>query len=140
MAEKSRENEELRRQLEGLQQRWDGVIQVNHPGPRSRIYSHHLASQDRATINLELKDLKDGHHRLELDAQKTQAELDAARDREFELSTELGSAKRQVESLEQQLAGALADDREKKKAEMLAEMMARIDTVSSRKTRTLRFG
>ncbi|GHJ84108.1 hypothetical protein NliqN6_0510 [Naganishia liquefaciens] len=110
LAEKSRENEQLRRQLEGLQQRWDNSI------------------QDRATINLELKDLKDGQVRLQVESRDARAALDAARDREFELSTELGSAKRQVEALERQLADAVADDREKKKAEMLEEMMAKIDT------------
>lgn len=68
--------------------------------------------------------------RLETESKTTSAALDSARDREFELSNELNLAKRQVETLERSLAAAAVEDREKKKADMLAEMMAKVDTVS----------
>lgn len=83
-------------------------------------------------MELEIKDLQTLNARLRSESESTTAALDIARDREFELSNELGLAKRQVETLEQSLSAAAADDREKKKAGMLADMMARIDTVSAR--------
>lgn len=127
MAEKTRENGDLKRQLESFQERWDKVVQVSsHPFPKRRCL---MTPQDRVAMELELKDLKTLNTRLSSESQTTNVALDTARDREFELSNELNIAKRQVETLEKSLATAVADDREKKKAEMLAEMMAKIDTV-----------
>jgi kinesin family protein 5 len=81
-------------------------------------------------MELELKDLQTLNARLLSESESTAAALDAARDREFELTNDLGLAKRHVEALEESLRAAVADDREKKKADMLADMMAKIDTVS----------
>lgn len=80
-------------------------------------------------MDIELKELKSGHSRLEEEARTAVAELETARDRELELSTELEAAKWHITELEKSQATAAADDREKKKAEMLAEMIAKIDAV-----------
>lgn len=80
-------------------------------------------------MDIELKELKSGHTRLEDEARTAVAQVESARDRELELSAELDAAKRHITELEKSQATAAADDREKKKAEMLAEMIAKIDVV-----------
>jgi hypothetical protein len=82
-------------------------------------------------VDIELKELKSGHTRLEDEARTAVAQVESARDRELELSAELDAAKRHITELEKSQATAAADDREKKKAEMLAEMIAKIDVVRS---------
>ncbi|KAJ9111106.1 hypothetical protein QFC19_001305 [Naganishia cerealis] len=95
--------------LDDLQQRWDKV------------------AQDRVAVDIELKELKSGQSRLEDEARAAVTELETARDRELELSAELEAAKRHIAELEKSQAAAAADDREKRKADMLAEMIAKID-------------
>lgn len=68
--------------------------------------------------------------RLESEAQETAAALDNEKDRAGQLEKSLDTQRLQLEELQQAQAVAVADDREKRKTEMLAEMMAKIDTVS----------
>ncbi|KAJ9093382.1 hypothetical protein QFC21_006412 [Naganishia friedmannii] len=109
LSEKEQENAALKLQFTDLQQRWDQV------------------AQDRVAADIELKELRSGHSRLEDEARRTMAELETARDRELQLSAELEAAKRHITELEKSQATAAADDREKRKADMLAEMIAKID-------------
>lgn len=56
--------------------------------------------------------------------------LEASNDRETLLGKDLESLKAELEEIKLAQASAIADDREKRKADMLTEMMAKIDTVS----------
>ncbi len=86
-------------------------------------------SKGNATVDLELAELRASQERLEEDAKENAANLELAKDREAEMSNEIDRLKMQVQELQQVQAVAAADDREKRKADMLAEMMAKIDTV-----------
>jgi kinesin family protein 5 len=74
-------------------------------------------------------ELRFSQSRLEAEAHETAATLESERDRAAALEKELDLQRMQLEELKQAQAVAVADDREKRKAEMLADMMAKIDTV-----------
>lgn len=81
-------------------------------------------------MQLEVQDLRSIRLRLEEELLENGTGLQAARDREMELSKEVVSLRKQMEELRLSRADAVSDDREKRKAEMLSEMMAKIETVS----------
>ncbi len=68
--------------------------------------------------------------RLESEARETAAALDGEKDRAAQLERSLDVQRMQLEGLKNAQAVAVADDREKRKAEMLAEMMSKIDKVN----------
>ena len=88
-------------------------------------------------MQLEVQDLRSIRLRLEEELLENGTGLQAARDREMELSKDVVSLRKQMEELRSSRADAVSDDREKRKAEMLSEMMAKIETVSSPHTHYL---
>jgi hypothetical protein len=89
-----------------------------------------LAAQTNAAMQLEVQDLRSIRLRLEEELLENGTGLQAARDREMDLSKDVVSLRKQIEELRSSRADAVSDDREKRKAEMLSEMMAKIETVS----------
>jgi hypothetical protein len=73
--------------------------------------------------------------RLEEEVRENGTSLDVARDKEGELTAELKALRLKVEELQLAKATAVSDDREKRKAEMLSEMMAKIETVRTARRR-----
>ncbi len=68
--------------------------------------------------------------RFETDAREMASMLDSEKDRVAELEKAFETQRLQFEELTHAQAAAVADERGRKKADMLADMMAKIDTVS----------
>lgn len=77
-----------------------------------------------------MSELKREQGRLEEEVRENATSLEIARDKEGELVREVQALRLRVEELQLVKATAVSDDREKKKQEMLSEMMAKIETVS----------
>jgi Skp family chaperone for outer membrane proteins len=86
---------------------------------------------------MELQDLRVAKDRLAEELQESGTDLGAARDKEMSSAKEVQVLKHQLEELIKSKANAVSDDREKRKAEMLAEMMSKIETVSVRSSSLL---
>ncbi|KAG7571473.1 hypothetical protein FFLO_00656 [Filobasidium floriforme] len=85
-------------------------------------------SKAQTALQLEVSELRAVQARLEEEVRENGTSLDVARDKEGELTAELKALRLQVEELQLAKATAVSDDREKRKAEMLSEMMAKIET------------
>ena len=88
-----------------------------------------MSLQAHTALQLEVSELRVVQGRLEEEVRENGANLDVARDKEAELTREVQGLRLQVEELRLAKATAVSDDREKRKAEMLSEMMAKIETV-----------
>jgi kinesin family protein 5 len=88
-------------------------------------------------MQLEVQDLRSTQMRLEEELLENGTGLQAARDKEMELNKDIAALRKHNQELKSSNADAVSDDREKRKAEMLSEMMKKIETVSTRKVRVL---
>jgi hypothetical protein len=98
------------------------------------LFAHFLrcyrAKQNHSVMSLEVTDLRLSQRRLEEELRENGLALETAKDRELELGKDLDSTKVKLEQLKIDQAAAVSEDRDKRKADMLSDMMAKIDTVS----------
>ncbi|TIC00999.1 kinesin 1 [Wallemia mellicola] len=101
--------------------------------------SHQSINEENSNFQTQLSDLRLQFERLEFDNKDNIINMDVLRDRNAELTASVNDLNKSLEEAKNAEKDSLAEDFEKKKAEKMAQMMAKFDATGfSEKNDTLR--